>query len=516
MTKVNRFAKSSIVSFVLGVTLASIFFVYFLENNAVKEEKLNANEPLYWVAPMDPNFRRDAPGKSPMGMDLVPVYPDQQNQSSGGAGAVSISPEVVNNLGVRIARAEQKLLNTKITTVGYVKYDEDQLLHIHPRVEGWIEKLYVKAAGDPVKKNQPLYQIYSPALVNAQEELVLALDRNNTRLIAAAQERLAALQLPKPVISQIVKTKKVQQTIQFSSPQDGVVDNLNIREGFYVGPGTTIMSIGKLDHVWVEAEVFERQSHLVKQGLPVAMSLAYLPGKIWRGVVDYIYPTLDPKTRTLKVRLRFENPEKRLKPNMFAQVKIYLNESQPTLVVPRESVIRTGNSDRVVLALGEGRFKSIEVKIGDFDEQYIEILSGLQVGDEVVSSAQFLLDSESSKNSDFKRMHFQAELSQAHSQNNTVTATVNGVINNLDPESNIVNITREAIPKWQRGPATLDFKLAKHLDMNQLKIGNEINFTFEVAGGEFTIIEVLSYSDNDSKVEHSSNGTATLSNKGAS
>ncbi|MBL4607972.1 MAG: efflux RND transporter periplasmic adaptor subunit [Pseudomonadales bacterium] len=366
---------------------------------SMKEDK----KPLYWVAPMDANYRRDKPGQSPMGMDLIPFYADDGG-GNGGPGTVRISPDVVNNLGVRTAVAKRQSMHSEIKTVGYVKYDEDKLLHIHPRVEGWIETLYVKAAGDPVKEGQPLYDIYSPALVNAQEEFVLALGRKNKRIIRAAEDRLTALQLPKSVIRQLKKTKQVKQTITVVAPQSGVVDNMNIREGVFVKPGNTVMSIGSLEQVWVEAEVFERQVFQVSAGLPVTMTLDFLPGKSWLGKVDYVYPTLNAKTRTVKLRLRFDNKSQELKPNMFAEVIIHTKSDGDALLVPREAIIRTGSVDRVVLALGEGRFKSIEVNVGRFDEKFAEIVYGLKEGESVVTSALFLLDSESSKTSDFNRM----------------------------------------------------------------------------------------------------------------
>ena len=361
-----------------------------------------SRQPLYWVAPMDPTYRRDGPGKSPMGMDLVPVYDDAT--SEGGPGTIRISPEVVNNLGVRTAPAGFAALPTRIRTVGYVQYDEDRRIHIHPRVEGWVEKLYVKASGDPVEAGQPLYELYSPQLVNAQEEYLLALKRDNPRLVEAAGDRLLALQLSPDFIAQLRRDRTVRQTITFYSPQHGVVDNLNIREGFFVMPGTTLMSIGVLENVWVEAEVFERQSPLVKIGLPVTMSLDYLPGRQWQGRVDYVYPSLDDKNRTLRVRLRFANQDRTLKPNMFAQVEILADPVEGALVVPREAVIRTGDQNRVVLALGEGRFQSTVVELGRVGERHVEIRSGLEEGDSVVVSAQFLLDSESSKRADLMRM----------------------------------------------------------------------------------------------------------------
>jgi len=357
-------------------------------------------KPLYWVAPMDPAYRRDAPGKSPMGMDLVAVYEIDETT----AGTVRISPEVINNIGVRIAPVEYQVLPTQIRTVGYVQYDEDRRVHIHPRVEGWIEKLYVKASGDPVAAGQPLYELYSPQLVNAQEELLLALKRDNSTLVAAAEYRLRALQLSADSIARLRRDREVNQTVTFYAPQTGVVDNLNVREGFFVLPGTTLMSVGVLEEVWVEAEVFERQASLVSVGLPVTMSLDYLPSRDWQGRVDYIYPSLDEKNRTLRVRLRFANEDRVLKPNMFAQVVIQADPMARALVVPREAVIRTGRQDRVVLALGGGRFASRVVELGRVGERSVEILEGLAEHDEVVVSAQFLLDSESSKSADLQRM----------------------------------------------------------------------------------------------------------------
>lgn len=398
-----KMSSAIIAAALLGSVVTALVLPLRAPDAAMGEQV--PKEPLYWVAPMDPDYRRDKPGKSPMGMDLVPVYAGEGAAGTGSPGTVMVSPEVVNNLGVRTAKVTRQSLPGNIRTVGYVQYDEDRLIHIHPRVEGWIEKLHVKAAGDPIVLGQPLYDLYSPQLVNAQEELMLALKRSNARLVQAAEDRLLALQLSPPVIEELKRDRQVRQTVTFHAPQSGVVDNLNIREGFYVKPGTTLMSIGALDDVWVEAEVFERQAAQVSVGLPVTMTLEYLPGTEWRGTVDYIYPSLDEKNRTLRIRLRFANETGSLKPNMFAQVLIHTAPSEQGLVIPREAVIRTGSQDRVVLALGEGRFKSVAISLGRLDEQQALILEGLEEGDTVVVSAQFLLDSESSKSSDFMRMH---------------------------------------------------------------------------------------------------------------
>jgi len=363
-----------------------------------------AADPLYWQAPMDANYRRDEPGLSPMGMPLVPVFAEFSEGPVKGAGLVTISPQVENNLGVRTAEVTLRPLNITINTVGYVGFDEDRLIHIHPRVEGWLEQLYVKSEGESVTAGQPLYALYSPKLVAAQEEFVLALQRGNQRLIRSAEERLLTLQVAQAQINALKQSRKPTKTIVVHSPQAGVIANLGVREGMFVKPGTALMSVGALDEVWVTAEVFERQAGVLAVGNAVTMSLDYLPGRQWQGQVDYIYPILDNKTRTVRVRLRFANTDALLKPNMFAQVNIYSDESQATLQVPRESLIRTGSQNRVVLALGAGRFKSVAVTLGRFGASEAEILQGLEVGDKVVSSAHFLLDSESSIDSDFQRM----------------------------------------------------------------------------------------------------------------
>ncbi|EAQ66363.1 cation efflux system protein CusB [Marinomonas sp. MED121] len=404
------FLKNSLiigVSLSIGAVSALTAYTYFQPLNAIDSSlaEMAIDEPLYWVAPMDPNYRRDKPGQSPMGMDLIPVYANEANQDSG-AGTVQISPEVINSLGVRTGVASLNRLNLNVSTVGYVQYDQDKIQHLHPRVEGWIEEAYIKASGEKITQGQPLYRLYSPALVNAQEEYLFALGRKDKSLIKGAKERLLALNFPPTEIKRLTRTLKVQQSVTFFAPSDGVADYLNMVDGMFIKPGMELLSIASLDEVWVEAEVFEKQTSLIKEGLAVQMSLDYLPGKSWLGVVDYVYPTLDLASRTLRVRMRFDNQEQALKPNMFAKINILIDEAAPSLQVPKEAVIRVEQSNRVVLALGEGRFKSINVEIGRTDKDSIEIVSGLFEGDEVVTSALFLLDSESSKSSDFKRFNY--------------------------------------------------------------------------------------------------------------
>ena len=349
-------------------------------------------EILYWVAPMDSNFRRNEPGKSPMGMDLVPVYADEVDSKPG---VVSIDPTLVNNLGVRTAIAERGTLPRRIETVGYIGYDEDTLQHVHTRVEGWIEKLAATATGNPVERGELLFELYSPTLVNAQQEYLAALASNNVGLRDASRDRLKALGVTDREIARLDEERQASQRVRIYAESDGVIAELGVREGMFVTPATEVMSIAQLDEVWVVAEVFERQSAWVEPGLAATVELDYLPGTTLQGTVDYVNPELDPKTRTLKVRLRFDNEGAMLLPNMFARVVIDGTAINNIVHVPREAVIRGGSSSRVVVDMGDGRFESRRVLIGIESGDRVAIRRGLREGERVVTSAQFLIDSES-------------------------------------------------------------------------------------------------------------------------
>jgi len=367
-----------------------------------------ADEPkiLYWVAPMDPNYQRDKPGKSPMGMDLIPVYAEA---SGDGNGSVSIAPEVVQNLGVRTAVAERSRLWRGIDTVGYVDYDESLVSHIHLRTEGWIENLVVQSEGELVTKGQRLFDLYSPELVNAQQEFLQALKLDNSGMQQASKERLEALGVSDGQVQALQKSRRVRQTVSIYAPQDGVVSTLPVRDGMYVKPADRVMSLADLSQVWLLAEVFERQADWVEVGQDADVVLPYQPGTQLEGRVEYIYPALDPRTRTLKVRLRFPNPDETLKPNMYANVKIYGGPLEDAIVIPLEALIRTGREERVVVDLGKGRFASRSVTAGIESGDWVQIVKGIAPGDRVVTSGQFLIDSEASLKASMQRMQPVAE-----------------------------------------------------------------------------------------------------------
>ena len=469
-------------------------------DKSAHSDETDNKAPLYWVAPMDDSYRRDKPGKSPMGMDLVPVYANDDATSAKSnertPGTVMIPPNVQHNIGVKVAPVTIGALQQTVTAVGNVAYDEESIVHIHPRVSGWVDRLFIKSQGEQVEEGQALYTLYSPELVSAQEEYVLAIKRGDARLIDGAAERLRTLGLSKSVIEALQKTRRVTQTVTFNAPQSGVVEALNIREGFYVQPGTTLMSIAQLDTVWVIAEVPEKYAQIIAPHNSAVVTLDemdHASGAKWESHVEYIYPSLSETTRTLKVRIPLNNNNHTLKPNMFAHVGIKPTQRKAALLVPRSAVIRTAEGAKVVLSDGDGNFKSVRVTLGQSDSTHFEVVEGLLPEDDVVVSAQFLIDSESSKSSDFERM-------KAPDHQATTTGTIEAIELPADTETNGASnnaklvIARGPIEKWGRGPATMSFAVSNHIDLTQFREGDNIMFTF-VTGEEFTVIDMRKHSE---------------------
>lgn len=486
---------------VLGGMLIGAAGVWLLVDREMSPDssKIAEREPLYWVAPMDPDYRRDEPGKSPMGMDLVPVYAEAGGQDT--PGTVTISPDVVNNLGVRTAEVVRGEMASAINALGYLQYDENRLVHIHPRVEGWIETLHVTAAGDPVQQGAPLYDLYSPSLVNAQEEFLLALKRDNPTLIQAAIDRLAALQVSEADIERVRRTRQVAQTITITAPQSGVLEDLAVREGMFVDPRMRVMAIGQIEHIWVIGEVFERQAAQVRLGDPVHIQLDYLPGRQWQGKVDYIYPSLNVKTRTAQVRIHIDNPDGYLKPGMFARMLIRARPIGETLLIPREALIRTGSQSRVVRALGEGRFRSVVVDVGRISGDQVEILSGLLAGERIVTSAQFLLDSESSKTADFRRMHHD-EHEQHGESGKPDSVWVSARVESVMPEQRVVRLSHGPIDAWSWPAMSMDFTVDDTLDPDELRAGTSLHVQIHRYGDQDYRITGTSVHDPASHSQH--------------
>ncbi|MDM5089107.1 efflux RND transporter periplasmic adaptor subunit [Aeromonas bestiarum] len=450
---------------------------YWVAKQTTDGASAKEKTPLYWVNPMDPRDKRDAPAKDNMGMDFIPVYEEKQG---GSPGTITISPEIQQNLGVRLAKVERLPIHQQIETVGYVGYDEDRLEAVNARMAGWIRTLAIKSEGQRVSKGSLIYELYAPDLVNAQHEYLLALGTTNPLLLRAAEGKLKSLQVPADQIAALKRSRQVRETISIYAPSSGYVSELKVREGQYVEPAAALFNISTLQQVWVSAEVFERQAAQLKVGDPVTMTLDYAPGRSWQGRVDYLYPTLDAATRTLKVRLRFDNPDEFLKPNMFAKVSIRTGKGEPQMVVPSEAVIRTGNQNRLVLALGDGSFKSVAVTLGAQFGDKVAIEEGVETGDSIVSSAQFLLDSESAIDSDFQRMTA-VRPTQVWTQ---------GEIQGITLANRTLTVSHQPIPEWQWPAMEMDFAVADGVDMTKLASGQTLHLQVEQQGDEYRITSI--------------------------
>ncbi|MEZ9765521.1 efflux RND transporter periplasmic adaptor subunit [Vibrio splendidus] len=441
-----------------------------------------SNQPLYWVAPMDPNYQRDKPGQSPMGMDLIPVYADDLSGGSDKAGTVFIDPSVENNLGVKTAKVNFEALSPRIETVGYVAFDESTLWQTNVRAAGWVEKLYINAVGEKVNKGDVLFTLYSPELVKAQEELLSAYKTGRKGLVKGSTERLITLGVDKAQIRSITRKGKASQTIEIKAPADGVIASLNIREGGYLSPAQAVISAGPLNEVWVDAEVFERQAHWISSGSNAEMTLDAIPGKEWQGNVDYVYPILDPKTRTLRVRLKFSNPHGELKPNMFASIALKPISDESVLTIPRSSVIHSGDMTRVVLSEGDGKYRSARIEVGREAGEKIEVLQGLEQGENIVTSAHFMLDSESSQSADLSRINGVEEQAE--------TVWAKGEIADVMQGSRMVTINHQPVPEWDWPGMVMNFTFAEGLDMRDVKRGQVVDFEMiKTESGQYEVVD---------------------------
>lgn len=478
--------KIAVLSVVIGgaigagsMNLYSAHSMNMVSMNSDSASVNSNNEPLYWVAPMDANYRRDQPGKSPMGMDLVPVYADDAKGEKAPVGTVTIDPSVVNNLGVKSAFVEKTILSPNIDTVGYIAFDESKLWQVNVRVAGWVETLNINAIGERVNKGDVLFTIYSPELVKAQEELLNAYRTGRKGLVKGARERLYSLGVDKPQINSIVRTGKANKNIEIKATSNGVIASLNIREGGYLSPSQIVITAGPLEDVWVDAEVFERQAHWLSSGNKAVMTLDAVPGKTWEGEVDYVYPILDPKTRTMRMRLKFDNQDGALKPNMFANITIQPKTKEEVLTIPRQSVIRSGGMTRVVLDEGNGKYRSARIVVGREAGNKTEVVKGLKENDKVVKSAQFLLDSESSKT---------AELSRINGPENSIW--ISGDITMLMADFGMVTFEHKAVSQWDWKAGEMNFSVENKIDLSAFHEGEAVQFLVRKDNDEFKLLEI--------------------------
>lgn len=418
-----------------------------------------------------------------MGMDLVPVY--EGEEAAGDPAEVRLSSREINAIGVRTAVARVEPLAQRIETVGFVQFDEHLTSHIHLRVEGWVEELAVRAIGDSVKEGDLLFTAYAPEISIASSELMRATRRGSATEIAVAQRQLRNFGVAASQIDRMARADAPTQYLRVYAPQDGVVTDLDAADGMYLTPATRAMTLADLSTVWLLVDVFERDIGRLSLDKKAYARFEHLPGRIFEGEIDYIYPELDARTRTLPVRLRFDNGEGLLRPNMFGTVSLVPDQTRDALTVPSEAVIRTGRVDRVILKTGEGTFRPRLVTTGLMDSfgqgGRTEIVQGLAPGEEVVASAQFLIDSESALNAGLLRMA-PTEAEPAWGVGRLVA---------LDTDMRLATIKHEPIAALDWPAFETNFALHSGIALEGLELGTEVAFAaVRGADGLLALIEL--------------------------
>ena len=453
----------------------------------------NRKRVLYWHDPMVPGQKFDKPGKSPfMDMQLVPVYAD----GGGDEGAVAISPRVQQNLGVRTAEVKLGSLSSAVEAVGSVAYNERDVAVVQARSNGYLERLYVRAPLDPVHKGQPLAQLYVPDWVAAQEEYLsakrigaLADTKTLGGLADAAAQRMRLAGMSEEQIQAVETGGKVQPRLTITAPIGGVVGELTAREGMTVMAGAPLFRINGLSTVWVNAEVPEAAAAQVRPGNPVEARTPGVSGTVFKGKVSAILPEVNPATRTIKVRIELANLGGQLVPGMFATVNFTPAARKDVLLVPSEAVIQTGKRSVVVVAQGDGKFAPVDVEVGLDSNGQTEIRKGLQAGQKVVVSGQFLFDSEANLRASTTRM---ADVpAPAAGPGTDVTHHGEGKVESIGKEE--ITISHGPIASLQWGAMTMGFKLPVTGLPQGIAVGKSVSFEIrQTPDGTFQITSIAS------------------------
>ncbi len=391
------------------------------QSGSMAVEGIGEREILFYRNPMDPTISSPVPMKDEMGMDYLPVYDDEARPAMGAKGAgttVSIDSAVVQNMNVQSALVERRDLTHQIRTVGYLEYDQERMVTVTTKYTGWVEKVYVNYVGEPVRKGQPLFEIYAPELVQTEQELLSAIQyakkfegkaddarRRAGALVDAARTRLSYWDIAPEQIAQLEETGEIFRTLKVVAPSSGLVmKRMPGLEGMAVKPGMETYHIANLSSLWLAVEIFEDQVAWIRERTPAEVSFTYFPGETFHGTVRFIEPEFSEKTRTLRVKLEIPNPARRLRAGMFATVVFQPVAAPEAITVPALAVLRTGQRNVVVVDLGEGRFAPRAVTRGHQGPEYVAVLAGLEEGDRVVTSAQFLIDSEASLQEAIQKM----------------------------------------------------------------------------------------------------------------
>ncbi|CNI46893.1 efflux RND transporter periplasmic adaptor subunit [Yersinia vastinensis] len=438
----------------------------------------NSRKVLYWYDPMSPGQRFDKPGKSPfMDMELVPRYAGETEDDGG----VTISARQQQNLGVRTAPAEMRTLDYRLTGYGTVATDERGVQVIAARANGIIEQLYVRADQQPVMKNQPLAQLWIPDWSAAQQEYLAIRQLGDSPLTAAARQRLQLQFMPEEVIRSVEKSGQPQTRVTLRSPANGYVNKLDIRAGSQVTATQSLFELANLDPVWIVVDYPQSQASLVQMGSEISATTASWPGDVFHGKVSELLPNMDLTTRTLKARIVLENPQQKLKPGMYLNVQSAQSGNlEPVLAIPQEALLMSGNRNRVLLTQGNGHFKPVEVSAGQTQDGWVEIKSGLSDGQLVVTSGQFLIDSEASLQSALPQMDDTAETPTPVIDDSTKTPvdvySVQGEVNAINGSTITLSHGPIAALKW--GAMTMDFLLPPGNLSPEITVGSQVNFTF--------------------------------------
>ena len=368
------------------------------QSEAAPKAPAQPAKPLNYRNPMDPKRTSPVPMKDEMGMDYIPVF------AEAGGPEVRISPAVVQNLGVRTEPARRSRLDRRIEAVGYVSFDERRMQQGRPRAEGWVQGLAVRALGESVRAGQLLFTLYSPMLESAQQEYLDAQRIGNRELIDASHDRLRALGLDPGTPAQLAKSGRVSGRVPFYAPISGVVTELEVKEGAMVRPEMVVMTITDPGSLWVIAEVPEAQAGWLHTGASAEIRFSSLPGEPVAGRIEYVYPELNLERRTVRARITLERPPATIRANMLASVSLAGAAGEEVVNIPRSALIRSGTEERVVIALGEGRFIARKVVAGAESGDRVAIREGLAEGEQVVISGQFLLDSEANLRSGLERL----------------------------------------------------------------------------------------------------------------
>lgn len=453
----------------------------------------------YWYDPMVPNQKFDKPGKSPfMDMQLEPKYANES--SDGEEGGVAISSQTAQNLGIRLAKVSTKSFGESFSAVGRIEPDERRFYAVQTRIPGFVERLYVRAVGDPVSKGQKVAEIYAPDLLAAQQEYLALLgltsvDSDNS-LKQAARNRLKLLGMTEGEITAITKTGKSSPRFGVYAPSSGIVTELGVREGGQLMAGSSLVQISDLSQVWMIAEVPERDAVRLKPGMTADVQLQSLPGEVFKGKVGYLYPMLNDTSRTLQVRIELPNKGNHLRPGMYANVE-FTGQTHEALSVPTETIIATGKRKIVIMKETNG-YRPVEITTGQERDNYTEILNGLTEGEEVVASGQFLIDSEASLSGVLARLSQQDKLMEKgmNDMEMPMEKTMDkpmpaekmpkgrGKVVNVDAESGKVTLDHEPIKELGWPSMTMGFKVKDSKQLSNLKAGDKVEFDLKAEASD--------------------------------